>query len=572
MGRTMAEEAAPVKKFERDTMPKNTARPDESEWRNIESGEGFYRMPRFRKVSESTPQKNAQAATTGLEHNCLLDIDATPPRSRNTHIICTIGPASRSVEKLVELIDAGMDICRLNFSHGDHTYHAETIANIRAAIDQCRAKKTLFKPVALALDTKGPEIRTGLLKGGGSAIVNLVKGRKLVLSLMDADKESGDEDRIWVDYKNLPKVINKGDLIYVDDGLISLKVLDTSINEVTTEIQNGGELGSKKGVNLPGIEVDLPAVSEKDQRDLKFGVEQGVDMVFASFIRKAADVMAVRDVLGAAGERIKIISKIENHEGVRKIDEIINASDGIMVARGDMGIEIPAEKVFLAQKMMIARCNVVGKPVICATQMLESMVKAPRPTRAEVSDVANAVLDGADCIMLSGETAKGDYPIESVRMQHLIAREAEPAIYHRLAFEDLRKTTGPTNSATETCAIAVVEAAIKCSAKAIICLTTSGKSAHLIAKYRPTCPIFAISRDEQTSRQANIYRNIIPVYFQEQNKEEVWANDVEKRVNFCIASGKSKGLLNNGDFVVVVTGWRQGSGATNPMRIMIVQE
>ena len=185
-----------------------------------------------------------------------------------------------------------MDICRLNFSHGDHTYHAETIANIRAAIDQCRAKKTLFKPVALALDTKGPEIRTGLLKGGGSAIVNLVKGRKLVLSLMDADKESGDEDRIWVDYKNLPKVINKGDLIYVDDGLISLKVLDTSINEVTTEIQNGGELGSKKGVNLPGIEVDLPAVSEKDQRDLKFGVEQGVDMVFASFIRKAADVMA----------------------------------------------------------------------------------------------------------------------------------------------------------------------------------------------------------------------------------------------------------------------------------------
>lgn len=185
-----------------------------------------------------------------------------------------------------------MDICRLNFSHGDHTYHAETIANIRTAIDQCRAKKTLFKPVALALDTKGPEIRTGLLKGGGSAIVNLVKGRKLVLSLMDADKESGDEDRIWVDYKNLPKVINKGDLIYVDDGLISLKVLDTSINEVTTEIQNGGELGSKKGVNLPGIEVDLPAVSEKDQRDLKFGVEQGVDMVFASFIRKAADVMA----------------------------------------------------------------------------------------------------------------------------------------------------------------------------------------------------------------------------------------------------------------------------------------
>jgi len=197
-------------------------------------------MPRFRKVSESTPQKQAQAATTGLEHQCLLDIDATSPLTRNTHIVCTIGPASRSVEKLEELMDAGMDICRLNFSHGDHSYHADTIRNIRQAIDNKRAKKTLFKPVALALDTKGPEIRTGLLKGGGSAIVNLVKGNKITLSLMDADKESGDVDRVWVDYKNLPKVITKNDLIFVDDGLISLKVLDVSINEVVCEIQNGG--------------------------------------------------------------------------------------------------------------------------------------------------------------------------------------------------------------------------------------------------------------------------------------------------------------------------------------------
>jgi pyruvate kinase len=294
-------------------------------------------------------------------------------------------------------------------------------------------------------------------------------------------------------------------------------------------------------------------------------------MVFASFIRKAQDVREIREHLGAAGERIQIISKIENHEGVRKIDEIINASDGIMVARGDMGIEIPAEKVFLAQKMMIARCNVVGKPVICATQMLESMVSAPRPTRAEVSDVANAVLDGADCVMLSGETAKGIYPIESVRMQHLIAREAEPAIYHRLAFEDLRKTTGPTNSATETIAIACVEAAIKCSAKAIICLTTSGKSAHLMAKYRPLCPIFAVSRDHQTVRQCNVYRNIVPCFFQDQEKAEPWAKDVQNRVDFAIASGKSKGLLNAGDFIVVVSGWRPQSGATNTMRIMTVE-
>merc|ERR1712110_26450 len=404
---------------------------------------------------------------------------------------------------------------------------------------------------AIALDTKGPEIRTGFLEGDdGRLELTLEKGASIKITTDDAFKEKCTKETLWVDYKNIPKVIKPGKRIFIDDGLISVRATEVGEDYVLGEIENGGNLGSKKGCNLPGTDCDLPAVSEKDKNDLLFGVEQGVDMIFASFIRDAQGVKDVREVLGEKGKNILIISKIENLQGVNNIDEIIAESDGIMVARGDMGIEIPPEKVFIAQKQMIAKCNKVGKPVICATQMLESMVKKPRPTRAEVSDVANAVLDGADCVMLSGETAKGDYPIESVRMQHLIAREAEPAIYHRLAFEDLRKTTGPTNSATETIAVAVVEAAIKCSAKAIICLTTSGKSAHLIAKYRPMCPIYAISRDEQTCRQANIYRNIIPVYFQEQNKEEVWANDVEKRVNFCIASGKSKGLLNNGDFVV----------------------
>merc|ERR1739838_724441 len=531
---------------------------------------GILQNPRFRKVSESTPQKQAQAATTGLEHQCLLDIDAPAPLTRNTHIVCTIGPASRSVEKLEELIDAGMDICRLNFSHGDHTYHADTIRNIRQAIDNKRAKKTLFKPVALALDTKGPEIRTGLLKGGGSAIVNLVKGNKITLSLMDADKESGDIDRVRVDYKNLPKVIAKNDLIFIDDGLISLKVLDVSINEVACEIQNGGELGSKKGVNLPGIEVDLPAVSEKDQRDLKFGVEQGVDMVFASFIRKAADVMAVRDCLGEDGSNIKIISKIENHEGVRKIDEVITASDGIMVARGDMGIEIPAEKVFLAQKMIIGRCNVIGKPVICATQMLESMVSKPRPTRAEVSDVANAVLDGADCVMLSGETAKGEYPTEAVSMMAKIARDAEGATFNKQYFDDLRSTTGITKDWSEVIGTAVVEAAFKCNASCIIVLTRSGSSAQLIAKYRPRCPIYAITRFEQAARQCMLYRNIHPILYAEDVAPQ-WDEDIDNRIKHVFKSGLDRGDIKPGTIAVVVSGWVQGaSGSTNTMRLLKV--
>jgi pyruvate kinase len=516
-------------------------------------------------------QNVAQCAETSLEARALLDIYSRTQTHRGTKIICTIGPASRETGTLKEMITAGMDVARLNFSHGDHEYHTATMNNIREARDSFKNDQLNYKPVALALDTKGPEIRTGIIDASIEGDIELRRGQTLRVSTDPANFKKCTNELLYMDYENLPLIIQPNDRIYVDDGLICLRVATIGDTYFDTEVENAGKLGSKKGVNLPNVDVDLPALSPKDKADLTFGVEQGVDMVFASFIRKAQDVREIREHLGAAGERIQIISKIENHEGVRKIDEIINASDGIMVARGDMGIEIPAEKVFLAQKMMIARCNVVGKPVICATQMLESMVSAPRPTRAEVSDVANAVLDGADCVMLSGETAKGIYPIESVRMQHLIAREAEPAIYHRLAFEDLRKTTGPTNSATETIAIACVEAAIKCSAKAIICLTTSGKSAHLMAKYRPMCPIFAVSRDHQTVRQCNVYRNIVPCFFQDQEKAEPWAKDVQNRVDFAIASGKSKGLLNAGDFIVVVSGWRPQSGATNTMRIMTVE-
>ena len=362
---------------------------------------------------------------------------------------------------------AGLNVVRMNFSHGSYEYHQSVIDNAREA-----ERTQPGRSVAIALDTKGPEIRTGNTPGDED--IPISAGSEINITTDEKYATASDNKNMYVDYKNITKVIEKGRIIYVDDGVLAFEVLEI-VDEQTLKCKaiNNGKISSKKGVNLPRTNVDLPALSEKDQADLRFGVKNNVDMVFASFIRRKEDILHIRKVLGEDGKNIQIIAKIENQQGVNNFAEILEVTDGVMVARGDLGIEIPPAQVFIAQKMMITKCNIAGKPVITATQMLESMTYNPRPTRAEVSDVGNAVLDGSDCVMLSGETAKGNYPKEAVTMMHETCLLAEVAIPYVNAFDELRTLAPRPVPTPETCAMAAVSASLEQNAGAILCLTTS---------------------------------------------------------------------------------------------------
>ncbi|PVU93349.1 hypothetical protein BB561_003326 [Smittium simulii] len=503
-----------------------------------------------------------------LAWNASLSIDQKPTIARKSSIICTIGPASQSVETMTKLLLAGMSIMRMNFSHGSYEYHAQTIENLRTA-------QTLVSvpPVAIALDTKGPEIRTGNMKNGD---VPFNTGHEMIFTTDDALKSEGCLEQIYIDYKNLPKVLSVGKTIYIDDGIMEFETLEIHDDHIKVRAVNSGVLASHKGVNLPGSNIDLPALSKKDIADLHFGIEQGVDMIFASFIRKAQDVADIRATLGEQGKHIKIVSKIESTEGVKNFDEILEATDAVMIARGDLGIEIPAANVFMAQKSMITKCNIAGKPAICATQMLESMTYNPRPTRAEVSDVANAILDGADCVMLSGETAKGKYPLEAVNMMSETAILAEMSICYSSLLKDMRDTlTGPLDPTEATC-LAAVGASFEQDAKLIICLSKSGTSARLLAKYRPEAPILVLTRSPSVARNSHLSRGCYPVVYDDESLKSgddavsgaVWQKGVDSRIEYAVQHAISRNLCKKGDNVIVIQGWRGGVGNTNTMRII----
>lgn len=466
---------------------------------------------------------------------------------RRTKIVCTIGPASETSEKVEKLLRAGMNVARLNFSHGTHEEHGQ-----RFRILKDEAKK-LGNHLGILLDTKGPEIRTGMVPESG---VELKKGAFITL---DTDIASlGTLERVGITYTNLWQEVTLGTHILLDDGLIDLEVESAQDGKIYTRICNEGILKSQKGVNVPGVPIQLPAVTEKDISDIRFGIDQGIDFIAASFTRKASDIMAVRKIVEEAKANVKIIAKIESREGLDNLDSILEVADGLMVARGDLGVEIPVEEVPTAQKEMIRKCHLLGKPVIVATQMLDSMIRNPRPTRAEASDVANAILDGTDAIMLSGETAAGQYPVEAVIMMDKIARHTETRYF------DEQTARHPQLNVAEAISYASYTIAHDLEAPAILTPTHSGLTARMISKYRPKSLIIAATPFDSVARQLTLHWGITSIIIPESSgTDQLLANAVQEAL--------AHNLIETGDIVVITAGVPVGKvGTTNMIKVQVI--
>lgn len=468
-----------------------------------------------------------------------------------TKIICTMGPACDSIELLKQMIQQGMTVARLNMAHGEPDEHVQRMKRVRQAAEEMNT----FVPIMI--DIKGPEIRIGKLK---EASVQLMTGEQLILT---TEEILGDATRIGVNYAEMNLVVKPGNIILIDDGLIGLEVMEVTGADIHCKILNGGVLKPRKGVNLPGIKTTLPGVTERDKKHIAFGLENNVEMIAASFVRKGADIEEIRSILKQnQAEHVQIYAKIENQEGVDRINEIIEASDGIMVARGDLGVEVPIEDVPMVQIEIIQKCNLAGKPVIVATHMLDSMQVNPRPTRAEVSDVSNAVLQGADVVMLSGESAAGKYPVESVRTMAAVAKKAESLIDYRSEF--FKKREQHATKITEVISQSAVSASLELGAKVIITSTGSGFTARMISKYRPKAPILAITSNPEVLPKLCLYSGVFPYL-----GEKVTTTD--EMFESVTRNAAMKGFVEPGDTVVLSAGVPIGrSGTTNLIKIVEV--
>ena len=472
---------------------------------------------------------------------------------RKTKIVCTIGPASESEEMLEKLMKAGMNVARLNFSHGSHEEHKARIDTIRKVADR------LGKTIGILLDTKGPEIRTHDMKDG---LIMLEKGKEVIVSMSQVE---GTPEKFSVTYEDLINDVQVGSYILLDDGLVELQVkdIDKTKGEVKCDILNTGELKNKKGVNLPGVKVNLPGITDKDADDILFGIKEDVDYIAASFVRRPSDVLDIREILERENNHnITIFPKIENQEGIDNIEEILEVSDGLMVARGDMGVEIPPESVPIVQKDLIRKCNKLGKPVITATQMLDSMQRNPRATRAEASDVANAIYDGTDAVMLSGETAAGLYPEEAVKTMRNIAVSAEAAQDYKKLLSDRTKLV--ETSLVNAIGVSVAHTALNLNVKAIVAATESGSTAVTISKYRPHSGIIAVTPSEHTARQLALVWGAYPVI----KKGRKTTDDL---LNNAVATAVETGRVTNGDLIIITAGVPTGEkGTTNMMKLHLV--